>query len=74
MKIKYQKNMKMKKVYIQTCILIKMENIIQIYINSPKEELTSIHINIDNNTGCGSITDTTGGSKETNNSVFKLYF
>ena len=38
---------------------------IDIYSNDPKEEHSSIHINWDSNTGKGSITDTTSGSKET---------
>jgi len=38
---------------------------IDVYSGDPKGEHTSIHINIDTNTGKGTIVDTTGGSKET---------
>ena len=38
---------------------------VDIYSNDPREDHTSIHINIDTNTSKGSITDTTSGSKET---------
>ena len=38
---------------------------VNIYDNNPKEEHNSIHINIDYETGNGSITDTTNGGKET---------
>lgn len=38
---------------------------VNIYDNDPKEEHSSIHINIDYESGKGSITDTTNGEKET---------
>lgn len=38
---------------------------VDIYSNDPKDDHTSIHINIDTNTGKGTIVDTTSGSKET---------
>lgn len=41
------------------------KNHIDVYSGDPKGEHTSIHINIDTNTGKGTIVDTTGGSKET---------
>ncbi|MBP3460781.1 MAG: hypothetical protein J6K21_00010 [Bacilli bacterium] len=38
---------------------------VDIYSNDPKDDHTSIHINIDTTTGKGTIVDTTNGSKET---------
>ena len=40
---------------------------VDIYSADPRGEHESIHINVDTSTGKGSITDTTGGSKETTN-------
>jgi len=37
---------------------------VNIYSNDPREEHTSIHINIDTNSGKGTIIDTTSGEKE----------
>lgn len=38
---------------------------VDIYSIDPKDDHTSIHINIDTSTGKGTIVDTTSGSKET---------
>ncbi len=38
---------------------------IDVYSNDPRENHTSIHINVDTNTGIGRIVDTTSGEKET---------